>query len=195
MNTLWSAGRRRGANVLVVDDDAAYLEIAEAFLSMRGYNASGVRNGCEALKWIEQNGHPDVILLDYNMPVMNGQDFMQAYDGSAHIVIITGWSKLELPYEPFKTLYKPFNPDSIVSTIEAALAPANGPKWKRFLPCDHACVTLNIQEQKLIFTCPIPGCEKSKAVHKDHIDFETVLELTVSIAEDAFAREEKTNLS
>lgn len=187
--------RGSGNRVLIVDDDTEFTLMLAIHFHAEGFRPTCVTNGREALDWIEENGDPDVILLDIDMPIMNGTDFMMAYDGAAPIVIVTGWSKCELPRRPFQVVYKPYRADRIIDIIIDAIAASGGPKWKRLLPCEHACVTLDIQHDELIFTCLIPGCNKSKAVHKDKLDFQTVLELTLSVAEDNIAREDNASLS
>jgi len=186
---------RRKTKILLVDDEPDHLTVLSTLLAGEGYSTSCVNDGREALAWIDQYGHPDVILLDINMPVMDGAEFMATYNGSAAVIVCTGWSAFHLPRKPFHILYKPIRINLLLETIKNAIAAKGGPKWKHFLPCEHTCISLDIRNDELIFTCLIPGCEKCKAVHKDQIDFETVLELTVSIAQDNLEREDEDNLS
>jgi CheY-like chemotaxis protein len=65
--------------ILVVDDDAATREFLEMALSDEGYVVSTVPNGAVALEQ-SPSFRPDVILLDMNMPVMNGAEFVEAYN-------------------------------------------------------------------------------------------------------------------
>ncbi len=57
--------------VLVVDDVAANRELLEAYLSDLGYDVRQARDGVEALETIEAE-EPDLVLLDIDMPRMNG---------------------------------------------------------------------------------------------------------------------------
>lgn len=57
--------------VLVVDDVAANRELLEGYLSEAGYDVRHGRDGLEALQVVEQ-GEPDLILLDVDMPRMDG---------------------------------------------------------------------------------------------------------------------------
>src|SRR5262245_16146091 len=59
-------------DVLIVDDDAATREILADLLQTLGYSAAGVANGKEALAYLERNPPPGLILLDLQMPRMNG---------------------------------------------------------------------------------------------------------------------------
>jgi CheY-like chemotaxis protein len=60
-----------GAHVLVVDDDADIRESLAHVLAEEGYQVSEAANGLQALAEMER-GHPDVVLLDLMMPVMDG---------------------------------------------------------------------------------------------------------------------------
>lgn len=72
--------------VLLVDDDTIYQYIACKTLEATGLTNKIVTctNGQEAYKFLETNMNdqdelPDVILLDVNMPVMNGWEFLHAF--------------------------------------------------------------------------------------------------------------------
>ena len=58
--------------VIVVDDDVTNLKMAGHILSKSGFRVSAVKSGQAMLDYIAMNGSPDLILLDINMPGMNG---------------------------------------------------------------------------------------------------------------------------
>lgn len=58
--------------VIVVDDDLTNLKMAGHILSKNGLRVSAVRSGQALLDYTASNGYPDLILLDINMPGMNG---------------------------------------------------------------------------------------------------------------------------
>ena len=58
--------------VIVVDDDVTNLKMAGHILSKSGFRVSAVKSGQAMLDYIAGNGYPDLILLDINMPGMNG---------------------------------------------------------------------------------------------------------------------------
>ncbi len=64
------------ANILVVDDVSANLQVLTGMLKERGYNARPVPNGKLALLAAKKD-LPDLILLDINMPEMNGYEVCQ----------------------------------------------------------------------------------------------------------------------
>lgn len=64
---------RDKANVMIVDDTPANLKLLEGMLKEHGYNVRPLPKGRLALRAAE-NDPPDVILLDINMPEMNGYE-------------------------------------------------------------------------------------------------------------------------
>lgn len=58
--------------VIVVDDDVTNLKMAGHILSRNGFRVSAVKSGQAMLDYIATNGSPDLILLDINMPGMDG---------------------------------------------------------------------------------------------------------------------------
>ena len=65
----------RTKTILVIDDDADFLAIIEDWLS-ESYNVECSRSGPSGLGYIDKK-RPDLILLDYEMPGMNGDQVMQ----------------------------------------------------------------------------------------------------------------------
>jgi signal transduction histidine kinase len=60
---------------LIVEDDAAIREAIADVLRSDGYEASSCVHGREALEYLRRAPHPDVIVLDLMMPVMDGWQF------------------------------------------------------------------------------------------------------------------------
>ena len=94
---------RTKVNVLLIDDDAIYQFVSRKTLEATGHaeKISICSNGEEALHFLEKNRYdlnelPDVILLDVNMPVMNGWEFLEAYQSlkpqlskEIHVFLVT----------------------------------------------------------------------------------------------------------
>lgn len=79
--------------ILLVEDELAYLKLLDDQLTERGYEVVQAKNGKEGLKVAEKE-HPDVILLDIRMPVMNGIAMLDelrksTYGKSAKVIILT----------------------------------------------------------------------------------------------------------
>ena len=56
--------------ILLVDDDRALLKMLSNFLELKGYEVNTASGGMEAMESIK--AAPDLILLDINMPGMDG---------------------------------------------------------------------------------------------------------------------------
>jgi two-component system, chemotaxis family, chemotaxis protein CheY len=61
---------------LVVDDSRVIRKVARRILEDMKFEITEAVDGADALEQCER-AMPDVILLDWNMPVMNGLDFMR----------------------------------------------------------------------------------------------------------------------
>jgi two-component system chemotaxis response regulator CheY len=61
---------------LVVDDSRVIRKVARRILEDLGFEIAEAADGMEALAWCRA-AMPDAILLDWNMPVMNGIDFLR----------------------------------------------------------------------------------------------------------------------
>ena len=76
---------------LVVDDSKVIRMIAKRILEELDLKSAEASNGSEALD-ICKKDMPDAILLDWNMPVMNGLDFLKALrkleGGNSPIVVL-----------------------------------------------------------------------------------------------------------
>ena len=62
---------------LVVDDSKVIRKVARHILETLHFTVEEAGDGREALAYC-QNASPDVVLLDWNMPVMSGMEFLRA---------------------------------------------------------------------------------------------------------------------
>jgi CheY-like chemotaxis protein len=63
--------------VLVVDDEFGIAELIDAVLTDEGYRVLTAMNGRQGLA-IMAKDHPDLVFLDYMMPIMDGADVLRA---------------------------------------------------------------------------------------------------------------------
>lgn len=70
-----SAGTRLTPYVLVVEDDREQRETLCAMLELEGFDHAEAANGREALEYLNESQAPCLVLLDLEMPVMNGWEF------------------------------------------------------------------------------------------------------------------------
>lgn len=74
-------------NLLVIDDDEINIFIIKKIVDKTGFDVTTVSkgNGQLAIDYInsilsDDESFPDVILIDINMPILNGWDFIEAYE-------------------------------------------------------------------------------------------------------------------
>lgn len=73
-----SAGTARGPKVLVVDDDANERELLAGLLQMDGCTVETAQDGLEALDLLQKSSALDVVLLDMQMPRLDGKETLAA---------------------------------------------------------------------------------------------------------------------
>jgi len=65
-------------SVLVIDDSRAMRAVLGQILRQMGYEVVEAANGREAIDRLNEVGKPQFVLVDWNMPEMNGLDFIRA---------------------------------------------------------------------------------------------------------------------
>ncbi len=66
-----------GARALVVDDAADIRLLADLVLSMAGFEVTAATCGREALRFLAENDLPDIVLLDVQMPDVDGWETLR----------------------------------------------------------------------------------------------------------------------
>jgi CheY-like chemotaxis protein len=107
--------------VLVVDDDLGIRRLARFILDSAGYDVAVASHGQEALEILSAD-EADVVVLDLNMPVMDGYTFFHNLDDVRHrpyVIILSGdqaeRARQELGADA--SLRKPFRPDELVASV------------------------------------------------------------------------------
>ncbi len=116
--------------ILLVEDDSIAnflnIKIIENLLITK--TIVSTENGEEALNYIRENSCPDLILLDINMPIMNGLEFLESFHkeelpnkGNAKIIVLTSSESMAdksliesygIPY-----MEKPLSRDSLLNIM------------------------------------------------------------------------------
>lgn len=79
--------------ILVVDDDRDLLKMLNSYFSLKSYTVITAENGWSALEKLKTN--PDIILLDVNMPRMDGIEVCKRIRGKVTCPIIFLTAKVE----------------------------------------------------------------------------------------------------
>jgi carbon storage regulator CsrA len=76
--TASAADDRDSLRALIVDDSQNEATLLAQYLQLKGYTPHVVHNGCEAIRWLESHAQPDIVLMDMNMPEMDGPATVRA---------------------------------------------------------------------------------------------------------------------
>ncbi|MCI5212262.1 MAG: response regulator, partial [Candidatus Electrothrix sp. ATG2] len=131
MATLRPAREHGPLRILVVDDSISVRKVVSNFITQQGWVPVPARNGIEAIEKIREE-KPDVILLDVEMPKMNGFEVLQAMQAQPAlrdipVAMLTSRSADKyqekargLGARGFMT--KPFKPDEVIGFIRKETA-------------------------------------------------------------------------
>ena len=114
--------------ILLIDDDKDILLTIGDFLKLNGYTMVMATNGEEALRLLAEN-KPDLIILDINMPKMNGLAFLTNIQakpewGDIPVFVFTGRANMEHYFEGVHIagfMAKPCLPDKLLKDIKNIL--------------------------------------------------------------------------
>lgn len=115
--------------ILVVDDDGANLMLAQKILG-KEYRIAAANSGEAAFRYLERN-KPDLILLDINMPHMDGFEAFEKLKGNEAyagipVIFLTAENSAETETKCFQAgavdfVGKPFVPDVLISRVNRTL--------------------------------------------------------------------------
>lgn len=132
------ASERRRPRVLIVEDDPMVLELVTTRLDLAGFQTFFARNGREGLSRI-RDLRPDVLVLDINMPVMDGFEVL------SHLMAVKAFYpptlvltarnrpedvKVAIGLGARDFLAKPFRDDQLIARVGRLLrkpTPSSGP--------------------------------------------------------------------
>jgi len=113
--------------VLIVDDDPTLVDFLKLLLESEGYDTTDAADGETALRSIA-SFEPEVVLLDYMMPNMDGLDVLRHVSknyAASFVVMLTGKGSEEVAVECMKAgavdyVLKPFDNQRLLSVIRSA---------------------------------------------------------------------------
>ena len=88
-------------NIVLVDDDVNYLEMTKMYLEDNGMKITTFSNPVEALDVCKKK-KIDIVLLDYFMPEMTGEEFvkeLRKVNNKTLIILQTGFAEKKPPIE------------------------------------------------------------------------------------------------
>ncbi len=121
---------RSKPRILVAENDESSLKILLELLESEGYEATGAVNGADALQKIRNGKRPDLILLDLDMPILSGTEFLTLRESDPlllmiPVIVLSGMVNEGLNIAPNSFLAKPVNAEKLKDLIERILQEAN----------------------------------------------------------------------
>lgn len=113
--------------ILIVEDEPKIVELVRRYLERDGYQVSVAGDGQKAIE-VARSWQPDLVLLDLNLPDMDGLDVCRTVrrTSSVPIIMVTARDEdvdklvgLELGADDYIT--KPFSPREVVARVRAVL--------------------------------------------------------------------------
>lgn len=117
--------------ILVIDDEKSIRILLKNYLQ-KDYEVIAKENGEEGMAWLQDGNVPDLIVVDIQMPRMDGYEFIKNIRASGYfkdipLIMLSG---IESSTDKVKALkmgandyvIKPFNPEELAVRIELHLA-------------------------------------------------------------------------
>ncbi len=120
----------RSGTVLVVEDEAALVQLLKKLLSQAGYRVLAAMDGEEAIDLYQKHKTEiDVVLLDLGLPKITGFDViprLKEQNPGVNIIITTGYLEADLKAKLFRTgvkdcIHKPYLVDDVIERIGTLL--------------------------------------------------------------------------
>jgi len=115
-------------HALIIDDSRTMRRILRRTVADLGFDATEAEHGQEALDHLEDGLVPDICLIDWNMPVMDGYTFVtkvradERWRGVTLMMVTTesehGRIVKALAAGAHEYVIKPFTPDAIAEKLE-----------------------------------------------------------------------------
>ncbi|HEX3036143.1 MAG TPA: HD domain-containing phosphohydrolase [Thermodesulfobacteriota bacterium] len=115
--------------VLIVDDEETVRDVLKYTLEELGYVCESAENGFECLKKVYSHSNYEIILLDVNMPMLNGIETLKklkSYSPDISVIMISaardaGYVREALKEGAYDYIFKPFNFSDIELVIRRAV--------------------------------------------------------------------------
>jgi len=144
--------KRMTQKILVVDDEAEIVRLVRAYLERAGFAVVTASEGRQALA-VFRHERPNLVVLDLNLPGMDGLDVCRALrrDSDVPIIMLTARIEetdrligLELGADDY--IVKPFSPREVVARVRTVLRRSEGTPVRPDV-ISSAGVTLNLAQR------------------------------------------------
>jgi two-component system chemotaxis response regulator CheY len=117
--------------ILLLEDEPGNQRMLD-FVLHDLYDLQFVQNGYEAIRWLEKNQLPDLIIMDWVMPIMDGKTFLKTIKVSGQffripVIVLSSNDDIteelaSIPFHAQGQLMKPIDGRLLKDTIEDVLA-------------------------------------------------------------------------
>ena len=129
-----NAGRAAGRRILIVEDDVSLAGFLSGELEARGFAVEQIHDGEEALQALETNRRFDLLMLDLNLPKMDGIALIQRLrpdQPRLPVLVLTARSRVEDKVKALESgaddcLTKPFSLIELLARVQALLRRNSG---------------------------------------------------------------------
>ena len=118
--------RKQEKHIMLVDDDTLFLQAMQNWLGVR-YKVTATKSGMQAITYIANN-RPDLILLDYDMPITSGPQVLEMIrsepkSADIPVIFLTGRNDREsvmkvMQLKPDGYLLKSMTKENIVASVD-----------------------------------------------------------------------------
>ena len=120
-----SAEMNEPAKLLIVEDDDGAREALGDIFDFEGYEVAACANGREALDYLRNESLPDLIVLDLQMPVMNGWQFRREQNKNARfaavpVIVITAFQSAG-DIDVAEVVHKPIDIELLLAVVRRLL--------------------------------------------------------------------------
>lgn len=121
---------KKRARIVIVDDDANFVQMATMLFNKANYDVFGASNGVEGLSLVDST-RPDLVIIDMLMPLMGGAELIRELRSRPQsqqlpILVLSHLERIEDKLEAFQAgaddyVIKPVNPKELLARIQALL--------------------------------------------------------------------------
>jgi two-component system, OmpR family, response regulator AdeR len=146
--------------ILIVEDEPDIADLLEAYLRRDGFRTERASDGSSALR-LHRSARPDLVLLDINIPEVDGFEVLQKIRGQTQtpVIMVTAMAEdldklLGLKLGADDYVVKPFSPLEVVARVKAVLRrvgaqTSNQPLRFANLELDPVAVRVRVAGQRL----------------------------------------------
>lgn len=152
------SGNASGSTILLIDDDQPLLTLMAHNFSKEGYQVLTASEGQNGLRQLYE-GHPDLVVLDINMPVMDGWTTCQRIREVSNVPIIMLTAQdnpddivrgLDLGADDY--ILKPFDVNVLLARVRANLrrATAEPTRFRDSVVYHDEYLYINLEERRVM---------------------------------------------